>query len=213
MRLVKLDDVLIRLANLHGTQNVPTGGNADWRRDIQDAFDYAWRYYPWAFSMKTVTVDLVADPYLPADFDYLGNYQALPYTLGQDWTPLTPDQYANQPSGTRAYMLEYDAALNKYKVNVLLSGVPSMTFNYQVEPPLMANATDGVPFPSADALAVGASVMSKQGSNPSRADITQEWDQWHAKLDKLTGQAERSKPRSRARNRYDLLGTYTGDTR
>jgi len=69
---INQDDVLNALHNLMGHRVNPGGTDEDYKRYIQDAFDYCWRYYKWRWTTKVVTTD--SDGVLPDDFDPLGFY-------------------------------------------------------------------------------------------------------------------------------------------
>lgn len=170
-------DVLNSLHNLMGHRVNPGGTDEDFKRYLQDSFDYCWRYYKWSWTTKTFTT--LSDGILPTDFDPLGFY-SVSETYGITW------------NGT-AYVLDPTAA-------VLLT--------YQIVPPELADTA--VPFPSAMVVAIGATVLAKQGENPTRADVKQEWDMWHSRLDRLVGQAE-SNVRRRPQSYHDRMGTFVGD--
>lgn len=197
-----------------GKRQLPQGDLSDWEDYAQSAFDYAWRYYRWDWSLRRATVDLANDPYLPEDFDIGGYRKALGDTTG-DITELKLEDYTRLSSGQRVFTLEYDSALNRYKVTTN-SGLTTMDFLYQVTPPTLSDKDDTtqqvipVPFPSAMTIAIGASVYSKQGENPTRADISQEWDEWHAELDRHVGRMENNKSAPTNLNLQDQFGTYTG---
>lgn len=180
--VINQQDVLNALHNLMGHRVNPGGTDDDYKRYIQDSFDYCWRYYKWRWTTKTVTT--AADGILPTDFDPLGFYSV-------------SDQYD----------VTWDTDAQRYVLNP--AGEVSLT--YQTVPPTLGtNANTSAPFPSAMVVAIGATVMAKQGENPTRADIQQEWDLWHSRLDRLVGQAE-SNIRRRPTNYLDRAGTYTGD--
>lgn len=208
--MINQQKVLLNIARMMGMTVLPQGDLADWEDYAQFAFDYAWRYYLWDWSTKVVTVDLVNNPYLPADFD-LGGYHEAVGTADGAYTELTAIDFARANSISRSYTLEYDMTLNKYRVKTKMPGLATMDFIYQVAPPTLGE-TD-VPFPSAMTIAIGAAVYAKQGDNPTRADITQEWDEFHAELDRHVGRMEVNKTQGQAMNLYDIAGTYPGDTR
>ena len=66
--------VLTALNNLMGRRVLPGGTQDDLKRYCQYAFDYAWRYYKWGFSLQKATLvdDGNGNVYLPADFDLEG---------------------------------------------------------------------------------------------------------------------------------------------
>ena len=175
-------DVLNSLHNLMGHRVNPGGTDDDFKRYIQDSFDYCWRYYKWNWTTKTFTT--LIDGLLPTDFDPLG-YNS----LDQD-----------------VYSITFDSTSGKYMVNP--AGVVDIT--YQAVPPTLSDTT-GQPFPSSMVVAIGSTVLAKQGENPTRADVKQEWDMWHARLDRLVGQVESNVSR-RPRNFHDVAGTFPGDT-
>lgn len=172
-------DVLDCLHNLMGHRVNPGGTDEDFKRYIQDSLDYCWRYHKWNFAMKDVTTAI--DGILPDDFDPLGYYSEA------DTTPVVWD------ATEEAFVLDPPA-------------VTELT--YQTVPPTI-DADSKVPFPSAMVVAIGATVLAKQGENPTRADVQQEWDIWHSRLDRLVGQAESNVVR-RPRNFHDVAGTFPG---
>ena len=194
-----------------GKRSIPTqGSNADWIDYCQTAFDYAWRYYKWDWSMRVVTIDLVADPYLPANFDIGGYREAMPTPDGSI-AEVTLSDYYRLPSGLRNFALEYDTGTGAYKV-LTNSGLTEMVFIYQIEPPKLDDENP-VPFPSAMTVGIGAAVYAKQGENPTRAEISQEYDQFHKELDRHAARAYNAVPRNLNLNLQDSYGTYTGDVR
>lgn len=199
--------VLTALSRMMGKRKLPQGDLSDWKDYCQTAFDYAWRYYQWDWSMKLVTVDLGTDPYLPTDFDIGGYRQAVP-TADGDITELKLTDYSRQGNGFRTFALQYDDTMGRYKV-LTKSGLSTIDFLYQVAPPTLG-ATE-VPFPSAMTIGIGAAIYAKQGENPTRADITQEWDEFHAELDRHTSRSDVNTPRNTNMNLQDSKGTYTGD--
>lgn len=170
-------DVLDSLHNLMGHRVNPGGTDDDFKRYIQDSFEYCWRYYKWRWTLKTFTT--LDDGVLPSDFDPLGYY-----------------------SQVDSYDVTWDGS------NYLLDPIAAVDLTYQMVPPTLDDTTP-VPFPSAMVVAIGATVLAKQGENPTRADTSQEWDMWHARLDRLVGQAESNVSR-RPRNYHDVAGTYPG---
>lgn len=204
-------DVLKALSRMMGKRNIPTQGTLDdWKDYCQTAFDYAWRYYKWDWSLRTITVDLSTDPYLPATFD-LGGYRQAIGGVNGDISEVTLLDYNRMPSGLRNYTLEYDIGEGQYKV-LSKSGLTSIDFVYQIAPPTLDDIT-AVPFPSAMTIGIGASIYAKQGENPTRADISQEWDEFHKELDRHVGRIGNNVVRSTNLNLQDAYGTYTGDVR
>lgn len=180
--LINQQTVLNSLHNLMGHRVNPGGTDDDLKRYIQASFDYAWRYYKWNFSMKTGTTDI--NGILPDDFD-LNGYNSVAET----------------------HTVEWDDTLKKLKLNPV--GVVELT--YQIAPPTLGtDASGSAPFPSNQVIALGATIYAKQAENPTRADVQQEWDMFHAELDRLVGRADANTPR-RPTNRHDVMGTFTGD--
>jgi hypothetical protein len=180
--LINQATVLTKLHNLMGHRVAPGGTDDDLKGYVQAAFDYAWRYYKWSFAMKTATT--AADGVLPTDFD-LDGYYSIPDTAEIVW----------------------DSALGKLK----FSPAAALDFTYQIAPPTLGtDAAGSAPFPSAQVIALGATIYAKQAENPTRADVQQEWDMFHSELDRLAGRADAHKPH-RPRNFHDVAGTFTGD--
>jgi len=179
--LINQEEVLDILHNQMGHRVNPGGTDADLKRYIQSSFDYCWRYYKWSFAQKTDSTD--ADGVLPLDFDLEGYYDL-----------------------ADTYDVVWDSDLERIK----LDGVEEVTeVNYQMAPPVLGD--DGsAPFPSALVVAEGALIFAKLGENPTRADVSQEWDLFHSMLDRLVGYADKNRVR-RPQNYHDVAGTYTGD--
>lgn len=207
--MINQTSAVLALSRMMGKRIVPTGDNLDWKDYVQTAFDYAWRYFPWDWSLRTAVVDMDTDPYLPADFD-LGGYREAVGGVDTQWQELNQVDFARNTGGY-FFRLEYDTAVNRYKVYTN-SGSSTITFVYQVTPPTLEEDVD-VPFPSAMTIGIGASIYAKQGENPTRANIDQEWDEFHHELDRHVGRVQQNVPRAQNRNLQDYHGTYTGDVR
>lgn len=190
-------DVMNSLHNLMGHRVNPGGTDDDYKRYIQDSFNYCWRYYRWGFSLKKATV--AADGILPDDFDYEG-YRAF------DGVTEVSLEDTLSTSNTGSAII-WDDTLSKYKLDPAVA----CTVVYQYTPPTLGTDADGsAPFPSALAVAVGATVLAKRAENPTRADVQQEWDEWHSRLDRLVARSDNAKPRS-PRSYHDKMGTYVGN--
>lgn len=202
MNIINQVDVLKALNNLMGRRVLPGGEDADLKRYCQTAFDYSWRYYKWSFSMTSATlVDDDGDFFLPTDFDLDG------YRKFIGLTEVTGEEILTSTSST-VVALEWDVDAKRYKLN---PGSAAQLI-YQRTPPTLGTDTAGShPFPSAMTVAMGASIYAKSAENPTRADVQQEWDMFHAELDRHAGRADATKPRSRARNFHDKMGTFPGD--
>lgn len=178
--LINQVDVLTRLHNLMGHRNLPGGTDEDLKRWVQDGFDYCWRYYKWGFAQKTFTTPSTG--VLPDDFDLEGYFD-----LATTYTPTW-----NSTTG-----------------KLVLNPIGAVTISYQMAPPTLTSGT-GVPFPSARVVALAALIYAKLSENPTRADITQEWDMLHSELDRLVGYSDRNKRRV-PQNYQSVRGTFTGD--
>lgn len=189
------EDIMNSLHNLMGHRVAPGGVEDDYKRYIQSSFEYCWRYYKWGFSLKKATVDV--DGLLPTDFDYEGYREFDGITEVDLATTLT--------SATAGSALIWDDTTQRYK----LEPASACTVVYQYSPPTLDDGV-AVPFPSAQIVALGATVYAKQADNPTRADITQEWDTFHSELDRLVGRADFAK-RRRPVHYLDAAGTYVGD--
>lgn len=193
-------DVMNSLHNLMGHRVAPGGTDDDLARYVQSSFDYCWRYYKWTFSLKTAEV--AEDGILPSDFDYEG------YRLFDGVTEVNLEDTISSSNSGSAVVWDFD--LKKYK----LSPAVACTVVYQVTPPTLGTDANGsAPFPSAQVVALGATVYSKQAENPTRADISQEWDLFHAELDRLVGRADnnRNTKARRPQSYHDKMGTFLGD--
>lgn len=138
--------------------------------------------YCWRYykwNWSTKTFTTLVDGILPPDFDPLGYNDLDQETYEVTWNG---SAYVISPAGI-------------------------VTLTYQTVPPTIADAV--IPFPSAMTVAIGATVLAKQGENPTRADVQQEWDMWHSRLDRLVGQAE-GNIRRRPQNYHSRAGTYPG---
>ena len=180
--LINQVTVITSLHNLMGHRNVPGGTDEDYKRYIQASFDYAWRYYKWRWAMKSGTT--AADGILPDDFDLDGYY-----------------------SVADTYNVIWDTAISKLRFDPAVA----VTFDYQIAPPTLGtDAAGSAPFPSSQVIALGATIYAKLAENPTRADVTQEWDMFHAELDRLVGRATANQPR-RPRNYLSERGSFTGN--
>ncbi len=186
-------DVMNALHNLMGHRQNPGGTDLDYQRYIQHAFKYCWRYYKWGFSLKKATV--AADGVLPDDFDLEG-YRA--------FNGVTEISLEDSMNGVGGSAIIFDTTIGKYK----LSPATACTVVYQYQPPTLGqDASGSAPFPSAVTVAIGATVFAKQGANPTRADVQQEWDMFHSELDRLVARADNAKPR-KPMSYHDKMGTF-----
>jgi hypothetical protein len=158
---------------------VDPGGTDD---DLKRYVQAAFDYCWRYYKWRWTTKDVTTavDGFLPDDFDPLGYY-----------------------SVADTYDVTYDYTANKY----VLVPAAAVELTYQIIPPTLGDT--GTPFPSASVVATGALIFAKQGENPTRADVQQEWDEFHSFLDRLVGQAESNVVR-RPRNYHDLTGSFTG---
>lgn len=209
---ISMTNALLALARMMGKRTLPQGQKADWQSYVQTAFEYAWRYYKWSWSLKSVslTADGSGQFHMPDDFDLDGYRYAEPNANGQvmelpysEW--LSGGQYAN------TFALEWDDVQERYNVHLGTQAAGGIVVTYQKAPPTLGEGT--IPFPSSMTIGIGASIYAKQAENPTRADITQEWDEFHKELDRHVAHAERNKPKQQSVNLQDYYGTYTGDTR
>lgn len=190
-------DVMSSLTNLMGYRVSPGGTTDDLNRYIQESFNYCWRYYRWGFSLKTGTV--AADGILPEDFDLEG------WRKFDGVSEINLEDTLSTASSGSAII--FDTADSRFK----LTPAVACTVAYQYFPPTLGTDSAGsAPFPSAQVVAMGALIFEKLAANPTRADIQQEWDLFHAELDRLVGRAYANTPR-RPRNYHDMMGTHTGD--
>lgn len=189
------------LYNLMGKVNAPGGTADDLDRYIQEAFNYAWQYYKWNYSITSaaITIDGSGNAYLPDDFDPSLYHEV----AGVTEVPLA-DAIA---STSGVYAITWDDAAGKYKT------VPATAFTivYQKTPPTLSDSVN-VPFPSPQVIALGASIYAKSAANPSSADTSQEWDMFHDELDRLVARAYTNGTTHKAKNRYDLFGIGTGES-
>lgn len=181
--LINQVDVLTLLHNQMGHRVAPGGTDDDLKRYVQEGFNYCWRYYKWGWSLQSGSSDVAG--LLPEDFD-LDGYS----TIDQD-----------------TYTIVWDSAQTRLK----LDPVAEIDFTYQITPPTLGtDAASSAPFPSAMVVAEAAIIYSKLAENPTRADVTQEWDMVHSHLDRLAGRSFNNKPR-RPVHYLDVAGTYVGD--
>lgn len=144
--------------------------------------------------------------YIQAAFDYCWRYYKWGWAMKTTTTAadgVLPDDFDLDGYYSIAdnYNVTWDAATKK----LVLDPAGAETLTYQIAPPTLGTA----PFPSAIVVAEGALVFAKLGENPTRADVTQEWDLFHSLLDRLVGRADAQRPR-RPTNRHDVAGTHTG---
>lgn len=189
--------VMNSLHNLMGHRVNPGGTDDDLKRYVQESFNYCWRYYRWGFSLKSGTI--LADGYLPLDMDYEG------YRAFNGITEVGLED--TLAAGNSSSAVVWDTALGRYKLTPASAG----TIVYQYVPPTLGtDAAGAAPFPSAQVVALGATVYAKQADNPTRADIKQEWDLFHSELDRLVARASNAKPHS-PQSYHDKMGTYVGN--
>lgn len=191
--------VLTVLNNLMGKVNQPSGTTADLERYCQEAFNYAWRYYKWSFSLKQAVV--AADGVLPEDFDP-DSFHA-PIGGSVTYVPLA-DAYA---ASSGVYGIFWNSSTSRFNIYP----AQALTIVYQPIPPTLS-ADVNVPFPSAQVIAIGASIYAKSAANPTRADVSQEWDMFHDELDRLVARSYSANTPHKAKNRYDLYGIGTGES-
>lgn len=200
MRLIKKEDIMESLANLLGKTSIPNGDLSDWERFAQASLDYCWRYHTWLWTLRRA--QLINDSgvtVMPADADYYGFVEISGTTL-QDILD----------TGTNPY-LQFNTSRGKYEV---VGGAVGTNVVYAVEPPELTDDVE-IPFPSAVTIAIGATVLAKQGENPDKADISQEWDSFHVELDKHVANQQRNAPvrAGRSVNRQtkaSSMGEYPG---
>lgn len=197
--MFKKQDILTVLNNLMGRRSLASGTTEDLERYCQKAYDYAWRYYRWTFSLKSATIELDGDgvAWLPVDFDYDG------YRVFEGITEIPLEDTLSSTTGSA---LEFDLTAGRYKLTPAATG----SIVYQTIPPTI-NDTTSVPFPSIMTIALGALVWAKRGENPASVDTQQEWDTFHAELDRHVARAINNKGRRTPVNRHSITGTYTGD--
>ena len=201
MKLINQNDVLNVLHNQLGHRVNPGGTDDDLKRYVQEAFNYAWRYHKWSFSLKTDTIDV--DGLCPTDMDYEGY---------REFDGLTEVDLADtvSSSSSTSIALSFDTGTGRYKINP----VQAATITYQYEPPTLGSgatiATGAAPFPSALIIAEGALIFAKKGENPTRADVQQEWDIFENELKKLAGRSSNAL-RRRPTHYLDAAGSYVGN--
>lgn len=189
--------VLNVLHNQMGHRVSPGGTDDDLKRYVQEGFAYCWRYYKWTFSLKTATV--AADGILPEDFDLDG------YRKFNGVTEV--DIIDTIAAGSTGSAIVWDTAQSRY----VLTPAVACTVAYQITPPTLGvDASGTAPFPSDMVVAEAALIHAKIAENPTRADITQEWDILHSHLDRLAARADNNKVRS-PQNYLSVRGTFTGD--
>jgi hypothetical protein len=189
-------DVLTVLHNQMGHRVAPGGTDEDLKRYVQEGFNYCWRYYKWTFSLKTATI--AADGILPEDFD-LDGYRV--------FNGVAEVNLEDTIAGASGSAIKWNDATSRY----ILEPAVACTLAYQKMPPTLGtDAAGAAPFPSAMVVAEAAVIYSKLADNPTRADITQEWDMLHSHLDRLVGRADTNKVRS-PQNYLSVRGTFTGD--
>ena len=201
MRILTKDDIMQATANLLGKTSLPNGELSDWERFAQASLDYCWRYHTWLWTLrKAQTVDDSGVIVVPADADYYG-FMNIEGTTLQDIFD----------GGTNPY-LQFNASRGKYEI---IGGAAGVNVTYSVEPPDLSKENVAIPFPSAVTIAIGATILAKQGENPNKADISQEWDSFHVELDKHVANQERNAPRRQGvsvnrQTRASVLGEYPG---
>ena len=193
MRHITKKDIMDAGANLLGKYGGTVSGEvSDWERFAQAGLDYCWRYHEWLWTLRRGDTQLINGKYyMPNDFDYSGHRS---FAAGSE---------ASIYDGGTGVYLQYDPTEERYEV---VNGA-AVSLIYQVEPPELTD-TVKIPFPSALTVAMAMMIYAKNGENPDRADISQEWDIVHVELDKLVAPEEKNKPRRRARTRQEVYGTF-----
>lgn len=204
MRLIKKEDIMQSLANLLGKTSIPNGDLSDWERFAQASLDYCWRYHTWLWTLRKENTVADADNpdtviLMPQDIDYYGFVQVDGTTL-QDILD----------TGNNPY-LQFNTSRGRYQI---VGGTADIPVTYAVEPPELTDDVE-IPFPSAVTIAIGATVLAKQGENPDKADISQEWDSFHVELDKHVANQQRNAPVRQGRSvnrqtRASVLGEFPG---
>lgn len=200
MKLITKDDIMQASANLLGKTSLPNGELADWERFAQASLDYCWRYHTWLWVLrKGALVNDSGVVLVPEDMDYYGYRQIEGVT-----------EQSILDTGTNPY-LQFNESRGRYQV---VGGAAGTAITYSVEPPELTDDVQ-IPFPSALTIAIGMTVFAKQGENPNKADISQEWDSFHVELDKHTGNQERTAPARQGRSvnrqtRASSLGEFPG---
>lgn len=202
MNVINQVNVLTALNNLMGRRALPGGEQEDLKRYCQEGFKYCWRYYKWGFSLATATLadDGNGNFYLPEDFDYEG------YRKFTSLVEVPLDEVV-ATTGSTNVAIEWDDTAKRYKLN---PGSAAQLVYQRTPPTLGTDSAGSAPFPSAQVVGLAASVYAKQAENPTRADISQEWDLVHSELDRLVGRADAARPRSSIRNFHDKTGSFTG---
>src|SRR5690349_6037047 len=129
--MFKQQDILTVLNNLMGRRNLAQGTDDDLKRYCQSAYDYAWRYYKWTFSLKSAAI--ASDGILPADFDLEG------YRVFDGVTEIPLIDTLTSTSGSA---IEFDITTGLYTLNPATAA----TMIYQTVPPTINDDTS-VPFP------------------------------------------------------------------
>lgn len=210
-KLITKDEVKLHISNMMGKRAMPQGDTSDWERFAQEAFDYAWRYHKWGFSLKSATVTLTGGTgSLPSDVD-LDGYITVPESANATYDYLDTEVYAAQAGLNNPYVFTttFDTTNGTYGI-ITPSQATSLDIVYQTAPPPLSDT--GVPFYSAMTIAEGALIFAKQAENPTRADVTQEWDAFHSMLNRHVGYSRRNQPKTPRRTYQTRYGGYTGRT-
>lgn len=200
MKLITKAEIMEASANLLGKTSLPNGELKDWSRFAQASLDYCWRYHLWQWSLKRGSlVDKDGNVLMPEDFDYSGFRQIDGVTEASIF------------DGGNSFYLQFHEGQGRYEA---INGTAGTALVYQVQPPQLDD-TVKVPFPSAITIAIGMTVYAKQGENPNKANVQQEWDSFHVELDKLVSLEVKNSPRPQGKSvnrqtRQSTVGEFTG---
>ena len=187
----------------------PAGNETAYDSSLQSAIDYCWRFTDWAFTIKrdVEPEETENGKYMPEDFDILGwrQFRGIKEFNTKDATEF--EQERNIP--LKGVYLEYDSSNNRYKICGAVDSVT--TVSYQVKPPKIS--TGAIHFIAHQPIVMGASIYQKMKEHPNSNDVRQEWNMLDALLSQMASKNNRNTPLHKPKDRYDLYGTYTGDTR
>lgn len=209
MNTYGIDALRQGVAQYLGLGTFPSGNQQGYDASLQSGLDFCWRYTDWDFTIKRdVQVVQQGDKfYMPEDFDILGwrKFKGLTEYNTKDAVDFEEEHHID----IDGVYLEFDKDNNRFQIKGKV--LPTTTVSYQVVPPKVQ--TDLIYFPTSQPIIITAAIYQKMKEHPNSADIRQEWNMVDTLLAELASHANRNTPLHKPRDRYEMFGTYTGDTR
>ena len=212
-QFITIKDARLAIAQLSGRRVIPSGSLDNWDINIQWAFDHAWRYYKWSWTVATDTLQAGSDniAYLPKNFDY-GSWTKI---AGMEKFEIDDVDVTTDPldgvSDNSKYIILFDDEEDQYYVK---GNVDGKNLFYQKQPPKIdfSDESNPIKFVSSMVLGMGAVINIKKGDNPNRYSASPDWDAFHVELDLLVSEQNRNRGGRLGRNLYEINNWRTGAT-